>query len=310
MAIKGLFDKFKRGLEKTRTSLFRSLETVFTSKSRWGDAEYEILEEALIGSDIGPAYTMQLVDDIRDRYERGQIQTAEDILGVIREDVSRILKTDVEPFKLNANGPTVILMVGVNGAGKTTTTGKLGKMFKDSGKSVMYAACDTFRAAAIEQLKIWGERTDCPVIAGKHGADAASVAYDACKSASAKNIDVLLIDTAGRQHTNNDLMKELDKLYRTIDRALPGAPHESWIVIDSSAGSNGLSQAKQFTQVTPLTGICLTKLDGTSKGGIVVAIYEEQKLPIRYIGLGEGADDLQPFEADLFANALFPKDLL
>ena len=310
MRLRKVFEKFKRGFKKSSTTFTRTIETLFTSKKKWTEEDYETLERALIASDLGVKYTMQMVDNIRDRYEMGEIKTASDIIKVIRDDVVGILENDTSEFELNPDGLTVILMVGVNGAGKTTTTGKLGKMFKDEGKNVMYAACDTFRAAAIEQLKIWGERTDCPVIFGKHGADASAVAFDACRSAQAKGMDILLIDTAGRQHTNYNLMNELEKLHRTISKACPGAPHETWIVVDSSAGSNGLNQAKEFTQATPLTGICLTKIDGTSKGGIVVAIHEEQKLPIRFVGLGEGPDDLNQFDAEMFAEALFPSDMV
>ncbi|HAR67479.1 MAG TPA: signal recognition particle-docking protein FtsY, partial [Lentisphaeria bacterium] len=214
------------------------------------------------------------------------------------------------PFKLESQGPTVILMVGVNGSGKTTTTGKLAAMWKAQGKRPVLAACDTFRAAACEQLKIWGERTDCPVIASQHGADPASVAFDACSAAVARGHDIVLIDTAGRQHTAVGLMNELEKIQRVIGRACPGAPHHCWLVVDGSTGTNALQQAREFSKYVPLNGLCLTKLDGTSKGGVVVAIHDELKLPIRYIGLGEGVDDLQPFDCDLFAQALFSDENL
>ncbi len=304
--MKSLFDKFKQGFDFTRTAIARSLQSIFSGAHAWTEEDYEDLEAALIGADLGVAYTTRLVQEIRERYSRGQIKTAADILEVARADVAGIMARDASPMRFAAEGPTVILLAGVNGSGKTTTAGKLGKLYQNDGKSVIFAACDTFRAAAIEQLELWGERVNCPVIAGAHGADAAAVAFDACKAASARGIDVLLIDTAGRQHTRKSLMDELAKIHRTLDRACPGAPHETWLVVDGSAGSNGLVQAREFTRATPLTGLCLTKLDGSSKGGIVVAIREELKLPVRFVGFGEAPEDLQPFDAQMFADAIFP----
>ena len=308
--MKAFFDKFKKGLDITRTSLTRNIKGLFTDVGEWSDDDYDELEAALIGSDLGVNYSTRLVEDIRERYQRGLIKTAEDIIRIAREDVREIMDKDVPPMKIAADGPTVFLMVGVNGSGKTTTSGKLGKLYSDEGKKVMFAACDTFRAAAVEQMKIWGERVGCDVISGKPGADAAAVAYDACKAAIARKVDILFIDTAGRQHTKKGLMDELAKIHRTIDRACPGAPQESWLVVDGSAGSNGLMQAREFSKALPLTGLCLTKLDGSSKGGIVVAIHDEFHLPVRFIGLGEEPEDLQPFDSNMFAEALFPEHML
>ena len=221
--MKAFFDKFKKGLDITRTSLTRNIKGLFTDVGEWSDDDYDELEAALIGSDLGVNYSTRLVEDIRERYQRGLIKTAEDIIRIAREDVREIMDKDVPPMKIAADGPTVFLMVGVNGSGKTTTSGKLGKLYSDEGKKVMFAACDTFRAAAVEQMKIWGERVGCDVISGKPGADAAAVAYDACKAAIARKVDILFIDTAGRQHTKKGLMDELAKIHRTIDRACPGA---------------------------------------------------------------------------------------
>jgi fused signal recognition particle receptor len=304
----GIFDVFKRGLQKTKTSLLRGFETMFSGTQKWDAATYSKLEESLIGADLGVNVSIELVKDIKDRYERGEIKTADDIIDIASTTLTRILSEDNRPINKNPNGPTVILMVGVNGSGKTTTTGKLAWKFKQEGKSVMLAACDTFRAAAIEQLKLWGERIDCPVIAGQHGGDAAAVAFDATQSALAKNIDYLIIDTAGRQHTRADLMEELPKILRTIRKNMPDAPHEVILVVDGSTGTNALVQAREFGKACGVTGLAVTKLDGTGKGGVIVAIKNEKKFPVHYIGLGEQPEDLQEFDAKMFSNAIFGKD--
>ena len=304
----GIFDVFKRGLQKTKTSLLRGFETMFSGTQKWDAATYSKLEESLIGADLGVNVSIELVKDIKDRYERGEIKTADDIIDIASTTLTRILSEDNRPINKNPNGPTVILMVGVNGSGKTTTTGKLAWKFKQEGKSVMLAACDTFRAAAIEQLKLWGERIDCPVIAGQHGGDAAAVAFDATQSAISKNIDYLIIDTAGRQHTRADLMEELPKILRTIRKNMPNAPHEVILVVDGSTGTNALVQAREFGKVCGVTGLAVTKLDGTGKGGVIVAIKNEKKFPVHYIGLGEQPEDLQEFDAKMFSNAIFGKD--
>lgn len=303
--MKSIFSIFKNGLKKTKTSLMRSLGSLFGSDRPWTQDDYDQLEASLISADLGLPITLRLMDDIRQRYEIGEIKTAEDIIKIANADILERLGTSTQPIKTNPDGPTVILMIGVNGSGKTTTTGKLAQMWKDEGKKVMLAACDTFRAAATEQLKIWAQRVDCPIIAGHHGADAAAVAYDAVQSAVAKKMDYLIIDTAGRQHTKQGLMDELGKIKRTIDKALPGAPHESWLIVDGSTGTNALHQAREFSKVTDLNGLCLTKLDGSGKGGVVVAIHDEMKLPIHFVGLGEAPNDLQPFDPEFFARALF-----
>ncbi len=303
--MKSLLSAFKHGLLKTKTSLMRNIASIFTGNKAWTEDDYEMLEASLISADLGIKVTDRIMTDIRQRYERGEIKTAEDIIAIAEADICKQFEGHDPEVKLNEDGLTVILMIGVNGSGKTTTTGKLAHLWKKDGKKVMLAACDTFRAAAVEQLIIWGERIGCPVISSHHGADAAAVAYDAVQSAVSKNMDVLIIDTAGRQHTKMGLMNELEKVKRTVNKAYPGAPHETWLVVDGSTGTNALIQAREFGKVTDLNGLCLTKLDGSSKGGVVVAIHDELEFPIHFVGLGEKPEDLQPFDSDMFAKALF-----
>jgi fused signal recognition particle receptor len=303
--VKGLFSIFKRGLQRTATRLVRSVQSLFTGNRPWAEEDYEQLEAALIGADLGVTVTQRLMKDIRDRYNLGEIKTAEDILKIARADIISIMSRPVPPIRWASSGPTVILMIGVNGSGKTTTTGKMAHLYHADGKTVMLAACDTFRAAATEQLKIWGERTKSPVISGKHGADAAAVAFDAATAATARSVDLLVVDTAGRQHNKRGLMDELAKVKRILGKAMPGAPHETWLVLDGSTGSNALVQAREFSKGVEVTGLVLTKLDGSYKGGIAVAIQEELAIPVRFVGLGEAAEDLQPFDPENFAQALF-----
>lgn len=302
--MQALLSKFKSGLQRTKTKLVRSIQSAFSDTETWTEESYDELEAALIGADLGVDIATRLVDDIRDRYDRGEIETTADIIATAKAYAIAAVGTE-SPLQFAPSGPTIILMVGVNGSGKTTTTGKLAHRWKQEGKSVMLAACDTFRAAAVEQLKIWATRVDCPIIASHPNAHASAVAYDACKAALSRDVDVLLIDTAGRQHTRRGLMEELGKIRRTINKACPGAPHEVWLVVDGSTGTNALQQAREFGRVAEITGLCLTKLDGSSKGGVVVAIRNEFSIPIHFVGLGEGVDDLQPFDAAMFADALF-----
>ncbi|MCH2209109.1 MAG: signal recognition particle-docking protein FtsY [Lentisphaerales bacterium] len=306
--MKSILNIFKKGLQKTKTSILRGFESLFTGTQKWDATTYRKLEESLIRADLGVNVTMRLTKDIKDRYERGEIKTADDIIEIGQNTISEILETDNRPIIENPDGPTVILMVGVNGSGKTTTTGKLAWKLKQEGKKVMLAACDTFRAAATEQLKLWGERVDCPVVHGQHGSDAAAIAFDATKSAMAKGMDYLIIDTAGRQHTRADLMEELPKILRTIRKNMPDAPHEVILVVDGSTGTNAMIQARQFGEACGVTGLAVTKLDGTGKGGVVVAIKDEKNFPIHYVGLGEQPEDLQPFDARMFAEAIFSRE--
>ena len=300
-----LFSKFKTGLQRTKTILVRNIQSVFTNTGQWTEESYELLEEALIKADLGMDITNRLVTDIRERYNRGDIHTSADIIESAKTVFFELLnKGKKNVFTFNGIPPTIVMLVGVNGSGKTTTAGKLAYQWKAEGRSVLLAACDTFRAAATEQLKIWGERVGCPVVSAMHGADAASVAYDAVQATMSRGIDILLIDTAGRQHTRKGLMNELEKISRIVGKACPGAPHETWLVVDGSTGTNALQQARTFKEKVPINGLCLTKLDGSSKGGVVVAIHDELDLPIYFIGLGEGISDLQPFDNHMFAEAL------
>lgn len=304
--MKSVFGAFKSGLQKTKTKLVRNIQTAFSDVEAWSEETYEDLEAALIAADIGVETSVRIVEDVRAQYERGQIQTAADILAVAEKDLEQQLKAEEEPPVQSADaGPTVFLIVGVNGSGKTTTTAKLAHRFKEDGNQVVLAATDTFRAAGVEQLKIWGERVGCPVVAGHQGGDAAAVAYDAVVAAQNRQADMLLVDTAGRQHTSRELMEELAKVRRIIAKACPGAPHEVWLTVDASTGGNALLQAREFGRICELTGLILTKLDGTGKGGVVIPIRKELKLPIRYVGLGEQMDDLQPFDVEAFSHALF-----
>ena len=303
--MKSLFSIFKRGLQKTSTSITRSIASVFSDVDVWSEDDYEMLEAALIGADFGVNISTRIVDDIRDRYSRGLIKTSDDIVSIAHNEVMNILGNKIEDIPFQAGKLNVILFVGVNGSGKTTTIGKLAQKWKSEGKTVMLAACDTFRAAAAEQLKLWGERTGTRVISSKHGADPSAVAYDAVESALARNADILIIDTAGRQHTSKGLMEELAKIERTVKKVYPEAPQHVWLTVDSSLGGNALVQAREFSKVAKLNGIVITKLDGSGKGGMAVAIKDEFNLPIYFVGLGEQVDDLQQFDPEFYTTALF-----
>jgi len=251
---------------------------------------------------------MRLVNDLRDRYARGLIHTSSDISAIAAAEIADILRRNRREIKFNSSGPTVIMMVGVNGSGKTTSVGKLAWFWKHQNRKVMLGACDTFRAGAVEQLKLWGGRTDSSVISSFQGADPAAVAFDAAQAAVARGAEILLLDTAGRQHNHKGLMDELAKVKRTLDKVYPGAPHEVWLTVDASLGGNAINQAREFTKTAGVTGLVLTKLDGTGKGGMAVAIQEDFNLPVFFVGLGEQPDDLQPFDPDLYANAIFGRD--
>jgi len=303
--MKSLFSVFKKGLQKTATSVARSVGSLLSDVEKWDASTFDDLEAALIGADFGTETTFRLVEDIRDRYERGLIKTSEDVNKIISEDIFKILNKNNREINFNSNGLTVIFMVGVNGSGKTTTTGKLAWQWKRDGKKVSLAACDTFRAAAVEQLKLWGERIDCHVIASKTGADPSPVVYDAIESAIARKSDILIVDTAGRQHTKKGLMEELAKMKRTAEKICPDAPHEVWLTIDAGIGTNALQQTQEFTKFSGVTGIVLTKLDGTGKGGMAVAIQGRYESPVFFAGFGEQPEDLQPFDPEMFTEAIF-----
>jgi fused signal recognition particle receptor len=300
----GLFDRFKNGLQKTQARLTHQLRRIFTGSPKLTGAALEDLEAALLGADLGCAMSSRIVAAVKQAYET-QGAAGLDVFAIARLELQKCLGDQTVALSRSANGLTVVSIVGVNGTGKTTTAAKLAHWVRARGSSALLAACDTFRAAAIEQLKLWGQRLDVPVIAGVYGADPAAVAHDAISAAQARQADYLLADTAGRLHTKSNLMGELQKLHRVMGKKLPGAPHEVLLVLDAITGMNALSQAREFHKAVALTGLVITKLDGTSKGGMVVAIQQELKLPVKFVGLGEQPDDLQPFEPRQFAAALF-----
>jgi fused signal recognition particle receptor len=303
----GLFSKFKAGLQKTHGRLAHEIKRIVTRSPKLDAAALDDLEAALIAADLGMAMTTQIVDAVKKAYET-QGGANRDVFAIARDEVGQSLSSNKNELHKTPHGPTVVSIVGVNGTGKTTTAAKLAHWVQTQsrhGATALLAACDTFRAAAIEQIKLWGHRLNVEVVAGAYGADAASVAHDAVAAAQARKADFLFVDTAGRLHTKHNLMQELQKLHRVMGKQLPGAPHEVLLVLDATTGMNALNQAREFNKAVPLTGLIVTKLDGTSKGGMVVAIQKELGLPVKFIGLGEQPDDLQPFDAKQFAQALF-----
>ncbi|MBD3609037.1 MAG: signal recognition particle-docking protein FtsY [Gammaproteobacteria bacterium] len=303
-----LFGRLKAQLGKTRNTLTEGMTNLFLGAKEIDEDLLEELETHLLMADVGMETTRQIIDDLTDRVERKQLSDGEALLTALKEDLADILQPSSQPLIVEDHQPFIILMTGINGAGKTTTIGKLAKQLQNQGKKVMLAAGDTFRAAAVEQLQAWGERNDIPVIAQGSGADSAAVIHDAIQAAQARNIDVLIADTAGRLHTQQGLMEELKKVQRVIQKQVPEAPHETMLVLDAGTGQNALSQAREFHEAMGVSGITVTKLDGTAKGGILFAIARQMELPIRYIGVGEGIDDLQAFDAEQFIEALFAND--
>jgi fused signal recognition particle receptor len=314
----GLFDFFSKqkketldkGLEKTKESMFSKLSRAVAGKSRVDDDVLDDLEEILITSDVGVDTTLKIIGRIENRVAKDKYINTGELNSILRDEITGLLTenntTDTEDFSIpESSVPYVIMVVGVNGVGKTTTIGKLANRFKKAGKSVYLGAADTFRAAAVEQLVIWGERVGVPVIKQAMGSDPASVAFDTLSSAKANNIDVVIIDTAGRLHNKVGLMNELTKIKKVMDKIVPGAPHEVLLVLDGSTGQNAFEQATQFTAATDVTALAITKLDGTAKGGVVIGISDQFKIPVKYIGLGEGIGDLQVFRRKEFVDSLF-----
>ncbi len=303
----GFFDKLKQGLTKTRDAVSEQVNNVFSVFVKVDEELFENLEEALIMADLGMETSIELIDELRDRVKKKHITDGnlvkEELYSVITEALCEIDNS----MKLETK-PAVILVIGVNGVGKTTSIGKMASFYKSQGKKVMLAAADTFRAAAIDQLDIWAQRSGCDIIKHNEGSDPAAVVFDACNAAKARGTDVLICDTAGRLHNKKNLMAELEKINRVISRELPDASRENLLVLDATTGQNAVSQAKLFSEVSELTGIVLTKLDGTAKGGIVISIAKEQSLPVKFIGVGEGIDDLQTFDPKEFAKALFDSE--
>lgn len=303
----GFFNRIKEGLAKTRKSFVSNVERVIIGYAQIDDDFFDDLEMVMLGGDLGVKTTEYLMKEIRRGVTEGIINNTGDVMPFLEKRIEELLGDQEETLEMHS--PEVILVVGVNGVGKTTTIAKLAHYYKDEGKKVVLAAADTFRAAASEQLTIWAERADVPIVKHKEGADPAAVVFDALASAKARNADIVIIDTAGRLHTKTNLMEELKKIGRVADKQVPGAPHQTLLVLDGTTGQNAVSQAKLFGQAVPVTGIVVTKLDGTAKGGVVISIKEELGVPVRWIGVGEKMDDLRPFNAKDFANALFAKDI-
>jgi fused signal recognition particle receptor len=302
------FQRLKSGLTKSRESWVQRMGTVFQNQ-RWDEESLDAMEESLIAADVGVKASQKLIDKLRQLWPVNEVDTEQDITSYLKTALIQMLQAsgpnqNMRQFSVR---PWVILFLGVNGVGKTTTIGKLGAQYRSAGKKVLMVAADTFRAAAIEQLEVWGQRAGVDVVKHRAGADPSAVVYDGMQAAKSRAIDILLIDTAGRLHTKVHLVDELKKIRRVIGREQPGAPHETLLVLDATTGQNGLQQARVFKEATDISGIVLTKLDGTAKGGVIVSIQEELGVPVRYIGVGEEVEDLQPFDASRFVDALFDK---
>jgi fused signal recognition particle receptor len=305
---KRLFDRLKSGLARTRKLLLTDVDDIILGSKEIDQALFEELEEALIMADVGPAFTGELIESLKEKVRRKELGSPEILRKVLRETMREILLKNEAPMKIPPDQIYTIMVVGVNGTGKTTTIGKLAHQLKEEGHEVMLVAADTFRAAAIEQLEAWAKRADVPLIRQAPNADPAAVVYDALRSAKAGRLGVVIIDTAGRLHTKVNLMEELKKMRRIMGRELPGAPHEVLLILDATTGQNAIAQARMFRDEIGVTGLILTKLDGTAKGGVVVRIAQELNIPLRYIGVGEQVDDLRPFRAGDFVEALFAQN--
>ncbi|HWW96290.1 MAG TPA: signal recognition particle-docking protein FtsY [Edaphobacter sp.] len=300
----GLFDRMKQAVTRTRESFTESISSVIALTREVDETTLVNLEPLLLAADLGAPTTAIVMENLRQRALRTGIQGGDELKRLLKSELKQILDSVARPIKHPAAPPEVIMMVGVNGTGKTTTTGKLSAYFTAQGRTVLLCAADTFRAAAIEQLEVWAQRSDVQIIKTKQGGDPSAALYDACAAAKARGTQVLIVDTAGRLHTKTDLMKELDKMRRTAEKLIPGAPHQTLLVMDATTGQNGLTQARLFTEAAHVTGIVLTKLDGTAKGGIVLAIATELKLPVIYAGIGEKLEDIIPFDSSSFIDSL------
>jgi fused signal recognition particle receptor len=300
----GLFDRMRQAVTRTRESLSESISSVIALTREVDQASLDQLEPRLLAADIGSATTAIIMENLRQRALRTGIESGAQLKELLKAELKQILDGVARPIHHPATAPEVILMVGVNGTGKTTTTGKLANLYKSQGRSVLLCAADTFRAAAIEQLEVWAQRSDVPIIKTKQGGDPSAALYDALAAAKSRGTEIMIADTAGRLHTKTDLMKELDKMRRTAEKLVPGAPHQTFLVMDATTGQNGLQQARLFTEAARVTGIVLTKLDGTAKGGIVLAIATELGLPVLFAGIGEKIEDLIPFDSTAFIESL------
>lgn len=303
----GLFDRLKAGLKKTSDAIAEQVNSVFSVFVKVDEELFENLEEALIMADLGMETSVAIIDELRERVKKKHINDGNEVKKELQAVISDSLCQLDSEMKLDTK-PSVILVIGVNGVGKTTSIGKMAAYYKSQGKNVLLAAADTFRAAAIDQLDIWAKRSGCDIIKHQEGSDPASVVFDACNAAKARGADILICDTAGRLHNKKNLMAELEKINRVVSRELPGASRENLLVLDATTGQNAVSQAKLFSEVSDLTGIVLTKLDGTAKGGIVISIAKEQLIPVKFIGVGEKLEDLQVFDSESFAKALFDEE--
>ncbi len=302
----GFFDKLKAGLDQTRKNFTNKIEQLIIGYAEIDEEFLEELEAVLISADVGMKTTTFLLEQVRQGIKDKKINTPADLKPFLRQQITDLLTSGHGPLILADQPPTIILVVGVNGVGKTTTIGKLAHYYQEQGKKVLLAAADTFRAAAVEQLEIWSDRSQVDLVKHEEGADPAAVVYDAVQAAKARKTDIVLIDTAGRLHTKSNLMEELKKMCRVVGRELPGAPHETLLVLDATTGQNAINQAKIFGESAGVTGVVLTKLDGTAKGGVVVAVKAELNIPVKWVGVGEGIGDLRPFNPEEFASALFP----
>lgn len=300
----GFFSRLREGLSKTRRGFVKNLEEMVVGERVISREFYDELEETLIAADMGPVFAANVIEEMKNRAKRNELDRHDALMNVLNEYMLSILEASDKPLRIPKDDLFTVMVVGVNGTGKTTTVGKIASRLKQEGRSVMAAAADTFRAAAVEQLDVWCRRADVPLIKHPTGGDPSAVAYDAIRAARSRGINVLLVDTAGRLHTKTNLMDELKKIKRIMARELPGAPHETLLVLDAVTGQNALNQARMFNNEIGVTGLVLTKLDGTSKGGIIIRIADELKLPIRFIGIGEQADDLRPFDGREFVEAL------
>jgi fused signal recognition particle receptor len=305
---KGFIERLKAGLARTRNAFIKNIDEILMGERVISQKLFEELEETLIMADVGPVFTYELIEKMKEQAKRNELGDAEILRKVLRDTITDTLKKNEAPLQIPPNELFTIMVVGVNGTGKTTTIGKLANTLKKDGTSVMLVAADTFRAAAIEQLEVWSQRVDAPLIKQKTGADPSAVVFDAIVAAKARKADAVIIDTAGRLHTKVNLMEELKKMKRIIERELPDAPHEILLVLDATTGQNAVVQAKMFNDEIGVTGIILTKLDGTAKGGVIIGIARELNIPIRYIGIGERLDDLKIFKSAEFVDALFEQD--
>lgn len=314
MALFGIFggkekkQQLDAGLDRSRTSFFGKLARAIAGKSTVDDEVLDALEETLVTSDVGVATTLKIIDNVQARVKRDGYMGTSELNAMLRAEIAGLMRDadqGSEPFRVTGDKPHVIIVVGVNGVGKTTTIGKLAHAYKQAGNSVVLGAADTFRAAAVDQLKIWSERTGVPLVQQGMGADPAAVAYDTVESAKAKGIDVVIVDTAGRLHNKVNLMNELTKVKQVMRKVIPDAPHEVLLVLDASTGQNAIEQAREFTKATQVTALALTKLDGTAKGGVAIGISDQFQVPIKYLGVGEGIDDLQVFDKEAFVESLF-----